>query len=153
MNIPLRPTGGVLLPAEPPEREAALAAALEATDAAGRKAAIGAVAARWPDCLAAWAALGDVAWAAGDDVEAYAYYRVAYHRSLDRLRQNGWRGAGRVPYSHPPNQPFHLAVLGLARTSAAFGDTAEAERCRQLLLDADPSDPLGIAGADLTARP
>ncbi len=29
-----------------------------------------------------------------DDVEAYAYFRVGYHRGLDRLRQSGWRGIG-----------------------------------------------------------
>ena len=44
---------------------------------------------RWPRFLDAWARLGELA---RDEVEAYAYFRVGYHRGLDRLRQSGWRG-------------------------------------------------------------
>ena len=39
-----------------------------------------------------------------DDVTAYAYARVGYHRSLDQLRRNGWKGHGPVPWEHEPNQ-------------------------------------------------
>ncbi len=40
------------------------------------------VAAAYPRFLDAWAHLGE---AARDDVEAYAYFRVGYHRGLDAL--------------------------------------------------------------------
>ena len=36
-------------------------------------------------------------------ITAYAYARTGYHRSLDRLRGNGWKGWGPVPFSHEPN--------------------------------------------------
>ena len=41
------------------------------------------VAARVPTSSAAWAALADHAFAAGNVVESYAYARVGYHRGLD----------------------------------------------------------------------
>src|SRR4249919_3055768 len=66
-----------------------------------------------PSCLAAWAALGEAAMAAGRPVEAYAYHRVGYHRGLDRLRRSGWRGSGLVPWSFEPNQGFLRALRGL----------------------------------------
>ena len=51
------------------------------------------------------AALAEQARDAGeDDVTVYAFARVGYHRSLDRLRGNGWKGWGPVPASHEPNQ-------------------------------------------------
>ena len=92
---PQGPPETVLDP-EPPDAVAALAAAREA---ATRDAAA-AVVARWPRFLEAWAELGD---RARDDVEAYACYRVGYHRGLDRLRQSGWRGSGYVRRRHPEN--------------------------------------------------
>lgn len=69
---------------------------------------------------------------------AYAYARTGYHRSLDRLRANGWKGWGPVPYSHLPNQGVLRAIAALARASAMIGDQAEYDRCRQMLSDADP---------------
>lgn len=141
-EIDLSPTGGVMLPDEPAERVEAFSAALDGGDP---KAALEDVVSYYPDFVAAWAALGDMAFEAGATIEAYAYYRVGYHRALDSLRKNGWRGAGRVPFDHEPNQGFHRATFGLMRTSDAIGDTIEAERCRQLLLDSDPRDPLGAA--------
>ena len=70
---------------------------------------------------------------------AYAYARTAYHRSLDRLRANGWKGWGPVPFAHEPNQGVLRAIAALALASQKIGDTAEYERCRQMLLDADQS--------------
>ena len=37
-----------------------------------------------------------------DEIERYAAYRVGYHRGLDALRANGWRGSGYVPSTAPP---------------------------------------------------
>jgi hypothetical protein len=93
------------------------------------------VARRWPRYLDAWARLGDLA---GDDVEAYAYFRVGYHRGLDRLRQSGWRGSGYVRWRHETNRGFLRALDGLARTAAAIGESDEAERCAEFVHQLDP---------------
>ena len=71
-------------------------------------------------------------------ITAYAYARTGYHRSLDRLRANGWKGWGPVPASHEPNQGVLKAIAMLAVTSQAIGDQAEYDRCHQMLSDADP---------------
>jgi hypothetical protein len=128
-----------VLDAEPADALAALAAA-EADDGgdAARRAAVSEVVARWPRFLAAWATLGDLA---RDRVEAYAAYRVGYHRGLDRLRQNGWRGSGYVRWAHPENQGFLRALAGLQRAAEAIGETDEAERCALFLRQLDPAWP------------
>ena len=120
------------------EPAAALAALDEAVDRpeAERRDAIAAVCARWPRFLDAWARLGD---AARDDVEAYACYRVAYHRGLDRLRANGWRGSGYVRWADPPNRGFLRGLQGLGRAAGRIGEQDEAERCAQFLVQLDPS--------------
>src|ERR1700709_2275130 len=57
---------------------------------------------RHPESPLAWATLAEQALGEGtDDVTAYAYARVGYHRSLDLLRRNGWKGHGPVPWEHP----------------------------------------------------
>ena len=74
-----------------------------------------AVVRRHPASPAAWAALALQAQEAGaDDVTVYAYARVGYHRSLDMLRRNGWKGHGPVPWEHEPNRGF-LRSLAAAR--------------------------------------
>ena len=119
---------------EPPEARLALAEAL-ARPAEERREAVASVAARWPRNLEAWSRLGQLA---RDDVEAYACYRVGYHRGLDRLRQNGWRGSGYVRWSQEPNRGFLRALSGLGRTAAALGEADEAERCAQFVRQLDP---------------
>ena len=95
---------------------------------------------RHPASPAAWAALATEAVESGaDDVTVYAYSRVGYHRSLDMLRRNGWKGFGPVPFSHQPNRGFLRCVAALARAADTIGETAEFERCRDLLDDCDPS--------------
>src|SRR3989337_53139 len=88
------------------EPEGSLDALAQGTDPAE-------VASRYPLCLAAWAELGDRAFSSGDHVTAYAFYRVGYHRGLDRIRQSGWRGSGRVPWSHDGNRGVLRALTGL----------------------------------------
>jgi hypothetical protein len=100
-----------------------------------------AVAARYPECLAAWASLGDVALSAGNAVEAYAYFRVGYHRGLDRIRKAGWRGAGRVPWKETGNRGFLESLRGLAAAANAIGEVAEAERCTSFLGEIAPDTP------------
>jgi hypothetical protein len=127
------PPSTVLDP-EPADALAALAAA-EAGPEATRRAALAAVVTRWPRFLDGWARLGG---AARDDVEAYAYFRVGYHRGLDRLRANGWRGSGYVRWANEENRGFLRALAGLAAAADRIGEQEEAERCRLFLAQLDP---------------
>ena len=97
------------------------------------------VVAAHPDSTLAWAMLAEAALEEGRDLEGYAFARTAYHRSLDALRRNGWKGHGPVPWSHEPNRGFLRCVTVLARAAEAIGETNEQERCTQLLRDCDPS--------------
>ena len=104
-----------------------------------------AVAARFPTHSAAWAALADGAFARGAVVESYAYARVGYHRGLDALRRNGWKGHGPVPWSHAPNRGFLRSLHALGRAAAAIGEADEAERCQTFLADSDPEAAAALA--------
>ena len=53
-----------------------------------------------------WAVLAEEAWSEGRTIDSYAYSRVGYHRGLDSLRRNGWRGVGPIPWEHEPNRGF-----------------------------------------------
>ena len=99
------------------------------------------VASEYPECLAAWAALGDRALDRGEPVQAYAFYRVGYHRGLDRIRKAGWRGRGRVPWSHESNRGFLLALRGLGRAAEVIGETNEAQRCADFIAELAPDAP------------
>ena len=105
-----------------------------------------AVVADHPTFSAAWAALAERAEGAGETVTAYAFARTGYHRGLDQLRRNGWKGFGPVPWDHAPNQGFLRSVAALARAASAIRETDEATRCAQLLSDCDPSavEALGV---------
>jgi hypothetical protein len=126
-----------VLPTEPAEAIAALEAAL-AEQGPARRAAVSAVVARWPRFLDGWARLGELA---RDDVEAYAAFRVGYHRGLDRLRQAGWRGTGYVRWRHPENRGFLRALDGLRRQAGRIGETDEEIRCAEFLRQLDPAWP------------
>jgi hypothetical protein len=97
------------------------------------------VAAAHPSASVAWAALAEDALADGKAITAYAYARTGYHRGLDQLRRNGWKGFGPVPYSHEPNRGFLRCVAALARAADAIGETDEQTRCVDLLDDCDPA--------------
>ena len=99
------------------------------------------VATRFPTCLAAWATLGERALDAEDPVGAYAFFRVGYHRGLDRIRRAGWRGSGVVPWSHAGNRGFLRALGGLGRAAAAIGESDEAARCAEFLTQLAPDAP------------
>ena len=91
-----------------------------------------------PESALAWALLAEVALATGFTVEAYAYARTGYHRSLDQLRKAGWRGQGPVPWSHEPNRGFLRSLAALGRAAEAIGEDDERARCRTFLGDLDP---------------
>jgi hypothetical protein len=97
------------------------------------------VAAAHPSASIAWAALAEDALADDKAITAYAYARTGYHRGLDQLRRNGWKGFGPVPYSHEPNRGFLRCVAALARAADAIGETDEYARCADLLDDCDPA--------------
>lgn len=93
-----------------------------------------AVVRRLPASPLAWATLAEAARDGGaDEVTVYAYARVGYHRSLDTLRRNGWKGHGPVPWEHEPNRGFLTALALLALAARAIGETDEWERCSSFL--------------------
>ncbi len=107
-----------------------------AADVESRRDAVATVVARWPRFVDAWAYLGDLG---RDDIERYAAYRVGYHRGLDLLRANGWRGSGYVRWSQESNRGFLRALRGLGELAAKIGEDDEAERIRLFILQLDPS--------------
>lgn len=132
-----------VLDLEPQDALDALASALAAAPDE-RRAAVSDVVARWPRFLDGWARLGELG---RDDIESYAAFRVGYHRGLDRLRANGWRGSGYVRWIHEPNRGFLRALAGLQRCADAIGETDESDRCAHFLRQLDPGWP----PPDLTA--
>ena len=94
-----------------------------------------------PTSSLAWAVLSDQAWAEGRVVESYAFARVGYHRGLDALRRNGWKGHGPVPWSHEANQGFLRCLRSLARAAGAIGEQDEVDRLAVFIDDCDPSIP------------
>ena len=102
---------------------------------------------RHPASPAAWAALAGQAEQQGaDDVTVYAYSRVGYHRSLDMLRRNGWKGHGPVPWEHEPNRGFLRALALLASSARAIGETDEWERCSEFLRDSSTTAHAELLG-------
>ena len=96
-----------------------------------------------PDSPLVWATRAenaiDSASSDDDKLVAYAYARTGYHRSLDRLRANKWKGWGPVPWSHAPNQGYLRSVRALGAAAAHVGETDEVARLADLLHDGDPS--------------
>ena len=123
------------LPPPDPAVAARLAAALALPDGE-RRAAVAAVVADNPRLLDGWAALGELA---RDIIERYACFRVGYHRGLDALRANGWRGSGYVRWDHEPNRGFLRSLDGLRAAATEIGEEDEAARCDQFLHQLDPN--------------
>jgi hypothetical protein len=130
---PSGPPDTVLDP-EPDDARHALEHAL-AQPIEGRRDAVSDVCARWPRFLDAWAQLGRLG---RDDVESYAYFRIGYHRGLDKLRQAGWRGSGYVRWKNETNRGFLRALDGLRASAEAIGEADEAQRCAEFLRQLDP---------------
>ena len=124
-----------VIPAEAAEVRHAVQQTL-AAPAHEQRAAAAAIVATHPRSLIAWCTLGDVAT---DTVERYAAYRVGYHRGLDTLRANGWRGSGYVRWADETNRGFLGCLQGLGAMAQAIGETDEAERIALFLAQLDPS--------------
>jgi len=118
-----------LLPEDP--AAAQLAAGADARD----------VARSHPASSLAWATLAETALASGDDLAGYAFARVGYHRGLDALRRNGWKGHGPVPWEHEPNRGFLRCLAALATAAERIGEADEVQRLRDFLTDSDPTAP------------
>jgi len=136
-------TPGTDLMAGPPPVHLPVDPAAEAL-AAGEQPA--AVVRRLPASPLAWAALAEQALrdleADADSVDwvtVYAYARVGYHRSLDLLRRNGWKGHGPVPWEHEPNRGFLRCLALLALSARSIGENEEWERCADFLRDSSPA--------------
>jgi hypothetical protein len=103
-----------------------------------------------PESPLAWATLAEEslkrASGAREEVTAYACARVGYHRSLDLLRRNGWKGHGPVPWSHEPNRGFLRALAALVQAAGLIGEAPEAQRCRDFLQDSSPEAYAALLG-------
>lgn len=118
----------ILLPSNP-DAEAMLHAGTAPRD----------VAAMHPDYPGAWAALAQKSLANHEPVAAYAYARTGYHRGLDALRGNGWKGFGPVPWSHEGNRGVLRCFYLLSQAAAAIEEVDEQERLIDLINDSDPT--------------
>jgi Protein of unknown function (DUF3151) len=135
--INLTPQGPprTVLPAEAAEVRDALQKALAAA-VDERRDLVARVVAEHPRSLLAWQALGDLG---RDTIERYAAYRVGYHRGLDTLRANGWRGSGYVRWADETNRGFLGCLHGLGEAATAIGESDEADRIAIFLAQLDPS--------------
>ena len=138
--VSLTPTGPpeTILGPEPADAVTALAEALRLDDQAAARFSIATILAVHPQFLEGWARYGDLAT---EPMDAYAAYRVGYHRGLDRLRQSGWRGSGYVRWQHETNRGFLRALAGLQRTAELINESHEQDRCAHFLAQLDPDWP------------
>ncbi len=97
------------------------------------------VVAQYPTSSLAWAMLSDQTWDQGDVIGSYAFARVGYHRGLDSLRKNGWKGYGPVPWSHEPNQGFLRCLQNLGRAAGEINESDEQVRIAELIVECDPT--------------
>lgn len=107
------------------------------------------VAAHPSSCLC-WALLAETCLVEedlGSSVAAYAYARTGYHRGLDQLRRNGWKGSGLIPWEHEPNRGFLRALWALSVAAGRIGETEEQERCAQFLRDSSEEAFRVLSGA------
>ena len=124
-----------VLPPEDPEITNLLEAAILIEDISTRRGALNQVAEMYPTSINVWKT---IAAYGRDTMESYAACRVGYHRGLDALRKNGWRGSGYVRWAHPSNQAFLECLSGLQVISEKIEDFEESERCKLFLLQLEP---------------
>lgn len=128
------PPDTVLPPEAPATAAAIVAAKLLPEDE--QRAAFAKIAGNNPRSPEAWSHLAEVA---RDPVEQYAYFRVGYHRGLDALRANGWKGSGYVRWRYVTNRGFLRCLDGLRASASIIGEADEAQRCQEFLHQLDPA--------------
>ena len=104
---------------------------------------------RHPTSSLCWALLAETCLRdedLGSSIAAYAYARTGYHRGLDQLRRNGWKGSGHIPWEHEPNRGFLRSVHALAQAAARIEENEEAKRCAQFLRDSSETAHQVLAG-------
>lgn len=109
------------------------------------------VVAAHPDSSLCWALLAETCLTEadlGNSIAAYAYARTGYHRGLDTLRRNGWKGSGQVPWAHEPNRGFLRALWALSVAAGRIGEAEEQERCAQFLRDSSEEAYQVLSGAE-----
>lgn len=136
--VQLTPSGPpeTILPPPSAEFTHVLRAALAAPEDE-RRDRLAAVVAAHPRVVEGWV---ELAAATADVVTRYAFHRIGYHRGLDQLRANGWRGSGFVRWRHETNRPFLRSLRGLQRSAAEIGEADEEERCRLFVKQLEPGD-------------
>ena len=135
--VNLSPTGppDTRLPVFDPEAIEFLNVAMN-REVAMRREFVCQVVAKYPTFLEGWATIGDLST---PGIDAYMAYRVGYHRGLDSLRANSWRGSGYVRWAVESNRGFLRCLAGLAKSARIIGEISEAVRCEQFLIQCDPS--------------
>ena len=126
----------VVLPAPDPRLLARI-------EAARRPEELAVIVSEHPDSPEVWARMGAISEPGRFKstlaaVDAYACYRVGYHRGLDALRKNGWRGTQLVRWADEPNRGFLRCLDGLRRMAGWIGEYDEESRCADFLLQLDP---------------
>jgi Protein of unknown function (DUF3151) len=136
-SISMHPSGPprTVLPAESAAVEQGLREALAAPED-DRRDMVARVVAANPRSMTAWAALAALG---RDQIEQYAAFRVGYHRGLDALRANGWRGSGYVRWADETNRGFLRCLRGLQQMAQAIGERDEAERISLFMQQLDPN--------------
>ncbi|WP_296138084.1 DUF3151 domain-containing protein [uncultured Tessaracoccus sp.] len=122
--------------------------AVDAIREAGKEGFLDVVAAH-PESSLVWALMAETCLrddGLGSSLAAYAYARTGYHRGLDALRRNGWRGEGLVPWEHEPNRGFLRALWALSVAAGRIGESEEEERCAQFLRDSSETAFQVLAG-------
>jgi hypothetical protein len=94
------------------------------------------------DCLEAHAILGEVALSENDLPLARGHFGYAYRLGTKALEQA--RTHGPLPYRLPANQPFLQSSKGLAWCLKQLGKRDMAAEVVALMLQCDPTDPLGM---------
>ncbi|RRD46423.1 DUF3151 domain-containing protein [Tessaracoccus sp. OH4464_COT-324] len=105
--------------------------------------------AKYPQSCLLWALLAEASLredSLPNSISAYAFARTGYHRGLDALRRNGWRGSGHVPWEHVPNRGFLRALWALSVAAGRIGETGEQQRCAQFLRDSSETAFRELAG-------
>lgn len=103
-------------------------------------------AARHPASSAAWATLAEQALIEHRFVVAYAFARTGYHRGLDQLRRNGWKGHGPIPWEHEPNRGFLRSLYYLGKAAEAIEEADEAQRCAAFLRESSETAARELEG-------